>query len=89
MENQTLWQRIKFWGKIVLLAIAVFIIVKFAIKSKNAIAKILHFFGFKDDEINSQVTIDHFQKVDTGNDKSNQTKDFIASMKNKYLAGNK
>jgi hypothetical protein len=85
MEKQTTWQRIKFWSKLLLIVISAIIIIKLGIKSKNAIIKILRFFGFKNDEANSQVIIQQFEKVDTGNDKSNATKNFIEAMKNKYL----
>jgi hypothetical protein len=87
MEKQARWQQIKFWLKIALVILTIFIAIRIGIKSKNVIMKIMRFFGFKDDEANSQVTIQQFEKVDTGNDKSNETKNFIEAMKSKYLKG--
>ena len=78
------WQKMWFWVKIGGLVLAVIALVFLGIKSKALWHRTLVFFGFAKKKQNLTV-IGKITKVDTGQDKTKKTIEFIQEMRKQYM----
>ena len=78
------FKKVKFWLKFAIIVIAVFFIYFFIDDMKNMLNSLLIKFGFKDEKTNNAI-LKKFEKVETDQEKTEATIDFLSEMRKKYL----